>query len=279
MDNWSDIIPSIIKLPYSVYRNRKSINYWWKQLQAFSNLGKTNIAVLGNPGTGKSVLTSCLYGEINNLSYNLPKSSKQVENKAITLGEWTHLFRVIPGQTSSDRFIGLKDSLDENSDLSGIIYVTNFGFTEIRDDSTKNLLINKKGITDIESIRKVNLEIELNDFKEMSNKIIQNHAINKSPKWLCIVCNKVDLFLDELHEAQSYYSIDGMGKFSYELNKIQSHIGSNNLTIRSVPVSAYQTQFEWNKNIVSSQITEVKQASALLHNLVQELSNLSDYGH
>lgn len=277
MDSWTDIIPSVLKTPITIYKNRKSINHWWRQLQAYADIGKTNIAVLGVAGTGKSVLTSCLYGEINNLNYELPKSSKKVENTAISLGDWTHLFRVIPGQTTADRYTGLKRSLNENSKLNGIVYLVNFGFTEIRDVATRNVLINKHGIDDIEAIRKYNLEVELSDFKSIANRIVEMHALFQSPKWLCIVCNKADLFLDEIEEARLYYDINGDSGFSEELRRIRSFTGSNNLTIQSLPVSAYQKTFEWNNNSVPSQITEVRQASALIQNLVHSLSNLTDY--
>ncbi|MEM1324615.1 MAG: hypothetical protein AAGI23_01615 [Bacteroidota bacterium] len=279
MENWTDIIPSVLKAPYTVYKNRKSINYWWKQLQAYADFGNTNIAVLGVAGTGKSVLTSCLYGEINNLNYSLPPTSKQVENRAISLGEWTHLFRVIPGQGTTVRAKGLEESLNKNSRLNGIVYLVNFGYTELRNAQERNNLIRSKGLKNINDIRHYNLEIELYDFRYIANKIIENHTLRHSPTWLCIVCNKADLFFNEIEKAQSYYDINGYSKFSDELKRIRSFIGSNSMVIESLPVSAYQKSFEWNNISVPSQITEVEQASALIQNLVQTLSNLTDYGH
>ncbi len=115
IDNWSDIVPSFVKLPVKIYEHRHKINKWWKHFLVYVSKGDTNIVVLGRPGVGKSVMTSYLYGETNNLSWELPFTSKDVEAKALTLGNWTSLVRVIPGQTNNERYQGLNEAFNKRA--------------------------------------------------------------------------------------------------------------------------------------------------------------------
>ena len=39
---------------------------------------------------------------------NFQKHLKDVESKAFTLGDWTNIVRVIPGQTTNKRYLGIK---------------------------------------------------------------------------------------------------------------------------------------------------------------------------
>ncbi len=96
IENWSDIAPSFIKVPLNAYKYRHILQKWWKNLLVYTNRGDTNIVVLGRANVGKSVMASYLYGETNNLSWELPETSKDVESNAFTLGNWTNIVRVIP---------------------------------------------------------------------------------------------------------------------------------------------------------------------------------------
>lgn len=276
MDSWLDIVPSAVKAPYTIYKNRKVINYWVKRLQVVTNTGKTNVLVLGIPASGKSVLTSFLYGEINNLNYELPDASEGVESKAITLGEWTHLFRVIPGQGYQTRHAGLNAAFENNTSLSGVVYVVNYGYTEVRDATNRAVLISSDGVASIEDLRKYNLEVELRDFTSLVDRLIENHSLYGRPQWVFIACAKVDLFMDQMEEAQMYYSVNGNSPFSEQLKRLQNHIGISQFRVASAPISSFRKEFEWNSEVVPSSISNTETINALLKNVVENLAKLSN---
>jgi Cdc6-like AAA superfamily ATPase len=60
----------LIRSSFTAYQKRHLLQHLWKNLLTFSDLGKTNIVVLGRPAVGKSVLASKLYGEANDFSWN-----------------------------------------------------------------------------------------------------------------------------------------------------------------------------------------------------------------
>lgn len=273
---WSDIIPSAIKMPYTIYKNKKSILYWIRHLQYWANVGSTNILVDGRAGTGKSVMVSAFYGEINDLSYEVPEKSLKVETRPITINDWTALVRVLPGQISKNKSIGMQRAFDGDS-LDGILYVTNFGFTEIRDDFISKKLIEKDRIDTIAKYRQHDLQRELENFKLFASKLIDlGHRRNKR-LFLGIVSNKADLYIDELAKAEEYYHIDGMSNFSRELQNIRSVIGSNQIDIACFPMCSYEKEFIWNDDLTPSKIGGTKARSALVKNAIKKLSIIGDY--
>lgn len=276
IENWSDIVPSVIKTPISIYQNRLLIHYWYKRLLVAAGQGNTNIVVLGRQTVGKSVLVANLYGEINELSWELPQSSLTTESKAIRLGEWTKLVRVIPGQTSLQQLRGLTEAFNKHKNLEGVIYVTDFGYTNQRDNVIKESMIKERGITTIKQLQKFNLQAELEDFKKICQKITEAHANNQGPKWLAIVVNKADLFFDQINKAQQYYHPQSDSPFTQILKECLLTIGSQNLKCVSMPICSYETDLEWNKEVLKTQIGGTENRRALYKYLVKNLSELSD---
>ena len=132
IEKWSDIVPSFVSTPIKIYKNRHTLQNWWKRFLVYIEKGDTNVVVLGRPNVGKSVMAAYLYGETNNLEWQLPQTSFSVESKPLNLGKWTKIVRVIPGQLLEERYIGLKQSTSANKQLEGFIYVVDWGYTDIR---------------------------------------------------------------------------------------------------------------------------------------------------
>ncbi|HNL08713.1 MAG TPA: 50S ribosome-binding GTPase [Chitinophagales bacterium] len=275
IEKWSDIVPSAIKTPITIYQNRSSIHYWYKRALAAIDKGSTNVVVAGRPAVGKSVLVANLYGAVNELAWELPETSLSVETSAIQLGEWTKLVRVIPGQNSLQRLKGLSNAFNENKGLEGVIYVTDFGYTNVRDKSIKLRKIHEEQITTIEALRQYNLREELEDFKITCHKIAEAVATG-SPKWLAIAVNKADLFFHELDKAQAYYHLESNSDFAKILKNTLNTVGSQHLHCVTMPICSYETDLEWNGEIIKTNIGGTDNRRILHKYFIKQLANISD---
>lgn len=275
LEKWSDIAPSFVRFPITAYKYRHTIQKWWKHFLVYVNKGNTNTVVLGRPSVGKSVMASYLYGETNNLSWELPETSKDVEATALTLGEWTNIVRVIPGQTTNERYLGLNEAFNKSSKLEGIIYVADWGFTDVRDRVIKKQMIQFEGISTIEELRAFNLKREIEDFKAICREIEKAFALGKTPKWLLIIVNKSDLFFDDdlLNSAQSYYHPKGTSEFSKILQSTLYQIGEQRLKCQSIPLCSYEKDLIWNKETIKTRIGGEENRKALMANFFTTISN------
>jgi len=273
IEKWSDIIPSVAKVPFTAYKHRHTIQKWWKHAQAYLNKGNTNIVVLGRPNVGKSVMAAYLYGETKNLSWDLPDTSTDVEIKALTLEKWTKLVRVIPGQKNPNRDKGLEEALNTHNALEGIIYVVDYGFTDEKKPFIKQKMIDGEKIDSVEKARAENLENELKDFENICEQIRKSFSIGKSPEWLLIVANKADLFFDKLDEVQTYYQPKGDSKFSDILNEMLAEVGRQNFKCEVVPLCSYERNFEWNGEKVETKIGGETNRKNLAKHFFKTISN------
>lgn len=271
---WSHIAPELIKAPHTIYKNRKFIQGLWKKLVVAAGLGKTNIAILGRPSVGKSVLSSHLYGETSNLTYNLPKTSNNVETKAIQLGDWTQIVRVIPGQSNHERANGLEEAFHAHNSLEGVIYVVDWGYTSIRDITIREKLIKGNKIDTIEKLREYNLKNELEDFKTTLQTIQDANSVGRAPKWLIIAVNKVDLFYEKIDMAQEYYHPEGNSEFTKCLNQFIHNIGKQNIKCVSLPICSWETTFEWNGEIIKTSLGGTENGHSLSLHFINEISEL-----
>ena len=275
MEDWTKILPSAIRIPVTVYRNQETYDYWIKMGMAYLDIGKTNILVLGRPATGKSVLISQLYGEVNAIKYNLPPGSTTTETKAIQFGYWTKIVRTIPGQSSKNRSTLIEESLKSNKKLNGILYVVDYGYTMPREQATVDSLINKKDIDTIDKLREHNLRLELDELKEALVHILHSINVYGVPSFICIVVNKLDLFHEDLSDVQNYYDLDGDSEFSHLLREFVQKVGSNNCSVSSMPTSSFKEDFEWNGQRVVSNIGGDKNQSLYLRNLLDHITKIS----
>jgi len=270
---WISFIPTFARTVITAYRQRRFLQKWWKRLLISVNLGKTNILVTGQPSTGKSVLTATLYSESSNIDYMLPGTSTTVETKAITLGDWTKVVRVVPGQVSAERDRGIHDAFDSD-ELQGILHVVDWGYTKPRDLAIQARLI-EQGIDSIQNLRDYYLKLEIKELEYVCSRIREAHSINKGPKWLIIAINKVDLFRDRLNAAESYYNIINANAFTTVVNDMLKHVGQNNLKVMTVPVCAWEDDFEWNEIVIKTNLGGTQYKHELLRNIILNIARLS----
>jgi GTPase SAR1 family protein len=265
----------LIRSSHTAYQKRHLLQHLWKNLLTFSDLGKTNIVVLGRPAVGKSVLASKLYGEANDFSWELPDTSSEVESRAIQLGEWTSLVRIIPGQTTTKSDVGIDEAFNKHSELQGVMFVADWGFTGVRDPTFRESMIKNQGIDTLAKLRQHNLKLELTYFKSCCDKIRESYSCGRKIKWIVIVVNKVDLFSETIDDAMNYYSLNANSPFAEILNETLKSIGELNVKCSVMPISAWQKDFSWNSEEVKTNLGGTDIERKLFVELINKVAEFS----
>ena len=273
-ESWTDLVPVIAKPVVYAYKYRRFIQEYWKKAQVKVGLGKPSVIVTGRAGVGKSVLVSHYHGEANTQDWNETGTSSDVEIKPITIGDWTKIVAVIPGQNSPERARSLDAALNKTNDLDGVIHVVDWGYTSIRESAIRNEMIESKGIDTLDKIREHHLALELKDFELMLERLSMSISNGRGPKWLVIAVNKVDLFEKDLSKVEQYYSPSCTSEFSKKIQSFYNTIGSHNIKIITVPVCPMPESFEWNGHIVSPQVDSITKQRNYLRVFIEQISVL-----
>ena len=93
---------------------------------------------------------------------------------------------------------------------------------------------------------------------------------------MIVVSGKVDLYssVEEVEAARRYYSSSGDSLFSLQLKALQSRVGTNFIRFDAAPASCIPEDFEWNGDIVRSQISTAAR-DEFLGQLLQLIANYS----
>lgn len=258
---WTTAASLAARIAKGSYDNRHFLQKLWKHTQARLDFGETQIVVTGHANVGKTLLIKQMTGEARELDFSCPKSLS-VETQAVTLGEWTKLTRVLPGQIGV-RDIGEIDAFYNNKSLEGVIHVVDFGYTLPRELASSENLFLSKNIKTIEELRKKNLANEIQTLKDTLSTIRKSIAKNSRPKWLIIAVNKVDLFFDDRISALDFYHPGGKSAFSDALNEFLAHVGKANLPVYVIQTCASDMDFTWNNTTIVSNLKNSAQNSIL----------------
>ncbi|EJL6847738.1 hypothetical protein [Vibrio cholerae] len=273
-ESWTDLVPTVAKPVVYAYQYRHAIHEHW--IKALIKLGKGSydVIVTGRPGAGKSVLAAHYHGEANSLDWKLPETSNDVEVKPITIGDWTKIVSVVPGQNNAERAKALDLALNSNESLEGIIHVVDWGYTAVRDDTVKNSMIERRGLDCVSKVRDHNLELELEEFKRLLESVKLSKSNGRGPKWIAIAVNKVDLYEANIEDAKQYYHPECGSVFADVVTELYQTIGKANIKVIAIPVCAQPEEFEWNGEKVTSQIDSVTKQRNYLRIFVDNMALL-----
>lgn len=270
---WITAISFTARTGVAAYGNRHFIQEYFVKAKALLNLGKTQIIVTGMPSAGKSMLIGQMHGRARELYHEAPGESKSVEVDAITLGEWTKLIRVLPGQAGY-RVQGELDAFVSNEALEGLIHVVDFGYSGPRDTVVANELIRVDGLDTVSKLRVRNMGREVDALRLELANVRKLLARENNFKWIVIVVNKVDLFGGDLQDALDHYHPNGTGAFGKELRDFQAEVGRNNLKIYIAQTCAYEDDFKWGDELIESHLGHNAQKE-LLRDFMKTVSLIS----
>lgn len=271
---WTTAASLAIRLGKQGYDNRHIIQQYWTTAKAYLDLGRTQVVVTGHGNVGKTLLAAQMHGRARDLAYELPSESRNVEVDAITLGDWTKLVRVLPGQTGY-RTHGEIEAFENNDSLEGVIHLVDFGYVQPRDPVVGEALIKNDGLDTIEKLQAANLTTELQTLAALLTDIRKAHVKFGMPKWLVVAVNKVDLFADRRDDALRFYHPNGGGAFGRVLQAFQNELGQKNFAVYVVQVCAFETDFSWNGRTVKSELDKREQAE-LLKEFVRTVATISE---
>lgn len=249
---WTTSASLVARVGVGAYGRRHLIQKYFVKALAYVNKGRTQIVVTGMPGAGKSMLVSQMHEHTRDLADLLPESTG-VEVKAISLGDWTKLVRVLPGQTGY-RVSGELEAYYENDSLEGVVHVVDFGYTSPRDQVVSHELINSDNLDSISKLRERNLLLELDALKNELSNIRKLLSTSRKLKWMVIAVNKVDLFAADSIQALSHYHPSGSSSFAKELKRFLDDIGRDNFKISVVQVCSYESDFVWNGETIATSL-------------------------
>jgi hypothetical protein len=190
-----------------------------------------------------------------------------VETDALTALEITRLTRVLPGQ-SGYRAHGETEAFFDNEDLEGVVHVVDYGYSVPRDSVVARKLV-RDGYDTFERIRALNLESEMNSFRELLANFGRHIRVHGGPKWLIVAVNKIDLYPEKIDSALDYYHFDGTGAFGGALSDFRNQMGSENVKILLAKTCAGDDPLSWQDTHIESRIGMTDQ-----RNLVVDLLSL-----
>lgn len=268
--NWSTLVTTSVKLSFTIYKNKNPLNVLWNEFLQSRDLSNPEILIVGEPGTGKTLLGERITASINDLVWTKPGRSEKVEKFLFHLNNKIYHSRIIPGQLSQQSSLGIAKGF--NKKLRGIIFVCDWGYTEVRDKFVEKRMWDEEGINTIDIFRKYHMDKELFKFQEICAKIIENHSVNPNPVWLMIAVNKCDLYSNEIESAHSYYHHEINNKFKKEIDKVRDQLG-NKLHVDTFPVSSYGNDFYF-KDLKVESLMNQENSSKLFKVFIEALNRL-----
>lgn len=266
---WTDVVPSFIKYALHFNKYKDLLFKYWRVvlLLASKKTGKhglinTEVVVLGRPGVGKTVLRDMLTGEAMQFTYKLPNTSEDAERSVVSMGDWSRVFTVVPGQEANERDNWLNEALSPDSRTVGVIYVVDWGYTERASRFRSS--------DDLEAFRLENISAELKDFREVCVAVRKSHAKNGYPKWMLVASTKTDVYMDDLSNAQSHYSTDAAkSEFARVLRgELLDRVGADKFGFEAAPISSISQEFKWKETVVDSKLDDSKRKAMMLHFLL-----------
>lgn len=285
--SWSDITPSYLRYAVTAFQRRAMIHRWWRQLQLSvedllpSMEPRTNIAIMGRENVGKTVLNEAIQMRTRELSFDLPEASYDAERDLITVGKWSNVITIVPGQKVKQNDVWRRKVFSADNRLNGVIYVASYGYSVPRDLTLKNDLLND--VETLQGLRDHVLEREADEFRAVCAEIRRCYNETQRPAWLLVAVTKADLFADQLEEVERHYSFSadpGVGPnqspsfYSIYKTEIAERIGSDHLRAAAVPVSSFTEDFTWGKETVKATITDADR-QAFLNHLIATMNRLT----
>lgn len=285
--SWGDITPSYIRYAFVGYQRRSMIHKWWRKLQLAVEDAvpilqpKTNIAIMGRENVGKTVLNDAMQMRTRELSFDLPDASYDAERDLITVGKWSNVVTIIPGQKVKQNDVWRRTVFSEDNKLNGIIYVASYGYSVPRDPGVREDML--ANFNTIDELREHTLALELAEFRDVCAEVRRCYNQTQKPSWLLVVATKADLFYEEISEVERYYSfvsdpntVDDKSDSFYSIynEELAERVGADHLCASSVPVSSFTENFSWGDEVIAGAIGDADR-QALLNHLIATISRLT----
>ena len=264
-----EFIPGFLKGAKAAYDSRTLASELWKSLMIKLKGKKATIVFTGLPGAGKTQLLDRLTGKTEKAGYVSPgrsvkveKAGKKVSKDAIRDEPKKRMaYVVIPGQSSTVRQRSFDDLFSGKTHIAGVVYVVSSGLPTVRTREEMHAL-KSQHIIDVATYRQYQLQQEVEDLDETCKAIERYMVATHNTMWLFVVATKIDLFFNTLDQDLTIYE-QASSPFVERLRQLQNRVGSLNFDCELVAVSAWNADFNYNGEKLTSQMEPTQQKEYL----------------
>lgn len=260
----------VLPVGKEVFKHREEIGKGAQWLKDYLLRKQSAVVFTGMPGVGKTVLFDYLMGKGYTPGYKPPGKSRSAEHGKRSEDTQKIALSTIPGDISRPRYDAIDKLILGKRPPDGIIHVVANGFAVIQHDDARAALIGSGGFDTIEEFRTFQREGEIEDLKEVCDKLRQAQHKHHKPSWLIVAVTKADLFPNELEQARKLYSPSGNSDSVAPLRELSEFVGTDNFHWTSVPVCSARVEFTWGDETIKPGIEE-GQRDALLAQLWSEI--------
>jgi hypothetical protein len=247
----------------TAYRHRDDVRGLLEGGMAWLFGKKTTLAFTGMEGVGKTVLLDHLTGAAFREGYTLPLRSQREERGHVTTASKRLLATVVPGQVAAPRRLTLDKLFGGKQAIDGVVHVVCNGLASIREPDAARSLLRQSKLTTLAKYRKYALGQELADLDETCQAIRESHRKKRTPGWLIVAVDKVDLYFDTIEQARDYYSPTGDSPFVEKLRTLATQVGTDFFRWETAPVCGCLEKFVWNREELLPQIDAAKRNAYL----------------
>jgi hypothetical protein len=211
----------------TAYRHRDDVRSLLEGGMAWLFGKKTTLAFTGMEGVGKTVLLDHLTGAAFQEGYTLPLRSQREERGRITTAGKRLVATVVPGQVATPRRLTLDKLFGGKRLIDGVVHVVCNGLASVREPNVTTDLIRRRKLTTVTKYRKYALGQELLDLDSTCHAIRESQRKKRTPGWLIVAVDKVDLYFDTIERARDYYSPTSDSPFADRLRALATQVGTD----------------------------------------------------
>ncbi len=227
----------------ALWRQRQDVVGAVEKLRAFLLGRKIRLACTGMPGVGKTVLLDHITGRASQTGYKPPGVSHAVEKRDLSLEGRRVAFSIVPGQDSPQRHDALDAAFDPKALPDGVIHVVSNGYVTLRSEEARRL--EAVAWPSLDAFLAVRRQQEVADLDLVCTRLNAVLRRNHKPSWLLVALTKVDLFQEDLAQAEAWYGPDADSPFADRLRRLQGKIGSDRFQWSVAPVCAWPEDFDF----------------------------------
>ncbi|BCK66499.1 hypothetical protein Srufu_004520 [Streptomyces libani subsp. rufus] len=202
------------------------------------------VAITGEAGAGKTVLYDALAQTIRTGDRDSTRSPDSERRRAVFRSGSRRAQAsvvVIPGQASEERERALAATMGGTASPHGIIHVVCWGHNRTwqrrEQRAIEETLRAEHPEFDKESVRDWHLRKEVEDFRDLCERIIDQRAA-KRLRWMLIAVSKCDLYWDRIDEARDHYIPGVPGHESEFHTPLRDLVGETSIELAVLPMSS-----------------------------------------
>jgi hypothetical protein len=207
-------------------------------------LSMNPVAVTGEAGSGKTVLYDALVQGIRTGDRDSTRSPASEKHRTVFRSGSRRAqasVMVVPGQASEEREHDLSVTMGGTASPHGIIHVVCWGHNRVwqagGQRAVEEALRAENPGPDQEAVRRWHLRKEVEDFRDLCERIIERRGARRL-RWMLIAVTKCDLYWDRIDQARDYYIPGGRSDESEFCTLLRELAAETSIGLAALPMSS-----------------------------------------